>query len=181
MTTTKFNSRPHFVRATLVGILAASAPRGATAQAAAAISDSAPPVRKAWGSLALGPARVNGGDRIGADLAVWVTRNQRAWGFRFAAASRLFEPGDAYDLSVLAGIHPLTDPHADFVAGLGAGISRGHDNGGGNIRTIPALVAGANFTFNYRVVGIGVDGFATVGSQRFYYGGGLALALGWFN
>lgn len=146
-----------------------------------AASDSAAPVWKAWGLLALGPARINGDTRLGGDVAVWATRDQRAWGFRFASASRVVEPGDAYDMSVLAGIHPLLNAHTDFVAGLGAGISRGHDNSGANLRTIPALVAGANLTLNYRVVGIGIDGFATVGSQRFYCGAGVALALGWFG
>jgi hypothetical protein len=30
-------------------------------------------------------------------------------------------------------------------------------------------------------VGIGIDGFASAGDSRLYYGVGLALAVGWFR
>ena len=38
------------------------------------------------------------------------------------------------------------------------------------LRTEPVLALGAQLNFNYRVAGVGVDGFATLGDSRSYYG-----------
>jgi hypothetical protein len=148
---------------------------------ARSVAQSEPHPRSVWASLALGPSTANGGSRLGGDIAVWLTRDRLAVWIRDATATRAFEPGDLYDVSVLAGIHPVTDRHVDFVAGAGLGIGRGHDNGGGVLRTEPVLALGAQLNVNYRVAGVGVDGFATLGDSRAYYGVGLALALGWFR
>jgi hypothetical protein len=147
------------------------------------------PVWKWWTSLALGPATAsarsiagsNGGGRLGGDIAIWVTRDQQAFALRDASASRFFDPGDVYDLSFLAGIHPRTNDHVDFVAGVGPGISRGHGTAGEVLPTKAVIAADAQVNFNYRVAGIALDGFATAGQSRWYYGAGLAITLGWFH
>jgi len=147
------------------------------------------PVWKWWASLALGPATASanaiagatGGDRLGGDIAIWVTRDQYAFAVHNASASRFSDPGDVSDLSFLAGIHPRTSDHVDFVAGVGPGISRGHGTAGEVLSTKPVIAAGAQFNLNYRVAGIAIDGFAAAGQSRWYYGAGVAIALGWFT
>lgn len=67
---------------------------------------------------------------------------------RAAEVSRLFEAGDLSDISVLAGIHSRSEAHVDFVAGLGAGISHGHDNSGGGHREGPVVALGAQLNLN---------------------------------
>jgi hypothetical protein len=142
---------------------------------------------RVWGSLALGPSTAsagefrNEGQLFGADLSVWRTRDKLALAIRTATAGKVFDAGDVYDVAALAGIHPRTEPGSDVVAGLGVGFSRGHDTGGGNLRTTPVIAAGAQVTFNYRFVGVGLDAFAGVGQSRRYYGVGLALAVGRFR
>jgi hypothetical protein len=168
-------------RIVLAAALVVAAPMSASSQAPVVPADTTAPVLKWWATLALGPGNANGRGRLGGDIGVWVTRDKLAIWVRDATAARLLEAGDFYDLSVLAGIHPLTSEHLDFVAGLGAGISRGHGTGGENLPSEPVLAAGAQLNLNYRVVGIGLDGFATLGSSRWYYGIGLAVAAGWFR
>lgn len=159
----------------------ATIPACMAAQSVSATTDGAAHRPNVWASLALGPATTNGGSRLGGDIAIWLTRDRLAVWVRDATASRVLEAGDLYDLSILAGIHPVTNRHVDFVAGAGLGIGRGHDTGGGVLPTEPVLALGAQLNFNYRVAGVGVDGFATLGDSRAYYGVGLALALGWFR
>jgi len=140
-----------------------------------------------WASVAIGPSTAtagkfrNAGQLFGTDLSLWLTRDKLALGIRTAAASNVFDVGDVYDVAVLAGIHPRTEPGGDVVAGLGVGFSRGHDTGGGNLETTPVIAAGAQVTFNYRFVGIGLDAFGGVGHDWRYYGAGLALAFGRFR
>lgn len=162
-------------------LLSATIPARVAAQSVGATTEGAPHPKSVWASLALGPSTANGGSRLGGDIALWLTRDRLALWVRDATASRVFEAGDMYDISALAGIHPVTGRHIDFVAGAGVGIGRGHDNGGAVLRTEPVLALGAQLNVNYRVAGIGLDGFATLGDSRSYYGIGLAVALGWFR
>jgi hypothetical protein len=132
-------------------------------------------------SLSLGPATANGASRVGAMIGLWATRGPIAFSIRDVDASRLFDPGDLGDVSFLAGIHPIREAHADVVLLAGIGESYGHDFSGGNIEHEPVLVASGQLNLNYVLVGVGLDGFAAVGSGRHYFGAGVAVAVGWFR
>ncbi|MGH7619833.1 MAG: hypothetical protein ACREPM_21685, partial [Gemmatimonadaceae bacterium] len=131
--------------------------------------------------LALGPGASNGETQLAGDISVWVTRDQLAFSVRDAGVSRFLETGDVVDISVLAGFHPRSEAHLDFVIAGGLGISRGHHIGGAVLSTAPVAAFNTQLNLNYRVVGAALDGFAAVGPSRSYYGVGLALALGWFR
>jgi len=136
---------------------------------------------RTWVSLSLGPATANGASRVGGAIGLWATRGPIAFSLRDVDASRFFDPGDVGDVSALAGVHPIRESHADLVVLAGIGESYGHDFGGGNLEHEPVLAASAQLNLNYVLVGIGLDGFAAVGSGRRYYGAGVALAVGWFR
>jgi hypothetical protein len=142
--------------------------------------------KRVWVSVALGPSTANTrefsstGQLLGADLSAWLTRDKLAFGIRTAWASEFYESDEVHDVAALAGIHAHNEPHVDAVAGLGVGFSKAHGNLGANRRTMPVLAAGAQLVFNYRFVGIGLDGFGGLGRSRRYYGVGLALAFGRF-
>jgi hypothetical protein len=133
---------------------------------------------KAWASLSLGPAAVNGKGRVGGMIALWATRGPLAFSARGVGASQIFEPCDAADFALLAGLHPLRARHADAVLLAGIGQSQGHDGQGNTLKREPVFAAGAQVNVNYVLVGLGVDAFAGVGATRRYFGVGLALALG---
>jgi hypothetical protein len=136
---------------------------------------------KMWGSISLGPGNADGRARLAGNAALWLTRDRLAIWVREASASRVLDPGDVGDVSVLVGIHPHVTPHVDFVAGVGAGMSLGHDNTGAVTRRESVLATGAQLNLNYRVVGLAIDGFAGFGNSSSYYGVGLGLAFGWFR
>jgi hypothetical protein len=138
-------------------------------------------VWQVWGSLALGPGNAGGNQRVAGDLALWVTHDQLAVWVRDAGTSRLLEPGDLGDFSVLAGIHPRSESHVDFIAGVGLGMSLGHANDGAVLERKPVLAGGAHFNVNYRVIGVAIDAFGAAGNARSYYGIGVGLALGVFR
>jgi hypothetical protein len=134
-----------------------------------------------WASLSLGPGTADGRERIGGMLALWATRGDLALSLRDAGASRLLEPGDVGDFSILAGLHSIRKPHIDGVILAGIGESSGHGTAGENLARIPVVAASAQLNFNFVVVGLGLDAFAGIGDSRRYGGVGLALALGWFQ
>jgi hypothetical protein len=139
------------------------------------------PEWKSWLSLSVGPAAVNGEGHAGATLALWGTHDAYAFAVRAVGASRLFEIGDAGDLSVLAGLHPLQAHHADGVVAAGVGLSSGHRSSTDEPFHEPVFAGSAQLNFNYVLVGIGVDGFIGVGPTTRYYGVGLAVAFGAFQ
>jgi len=136
--------------------------------------------RRTWLSLSLGPATANGDGRLGGMIALWTARGPLAFSIRSAGASRFLDPGDVGDVSFLAGIH-AGQSHADAVLLGGIGDSYGHDFSGGNISHEPVVAVSGQLNLNYVLVGIGLDGFAAIGSGRKYGGVGLALAVGWFQ
>jgi len=152
----------------------------ALAQSSAA--PSAVPEWKAWASLSIGPAAVNGEGLPGGMIALWATHNEYAFSLRAIGASRLFEVGDVTDFSILAGLHTLRTAHADAVFLAGAGMSYGHSTATGDrLVREPVLAGSAQLNFNYVFVGAGLDAFVGVGPTRRYYGVGLSLALGAFQ
>ncbi len=170
-------------RAVAIGVACATAPLAAPrafAQSRPTVSAS-PEQRKTWVSLSLGPATANGQGRLGGMIALWTTKGPLAFSLRDVAASRFLETGDVGDLSFLAGIHPVRESHADVVLLAGIGESYGHEIGGANMEHEPVVAASAQLNLNYVLVGVGIDGFAAVGSGRNYFGAGLALAVGWFR
>jgi hypothetical protein len=134
---------------------------------------------RAWISAALGPGSADGRQRVAGIAALWATHGAFAASLRSAGTSRLFEPGDMGDVSVLIGAHPVRERRIDGVIGVGLGQSRGHDALGALPRK-PVVAIGGQLLANYAVVGIGIDGFAGLWSSRRYYGIGLALAVGAF-
>ncbi len=146
-------------------------------------AQSAPPDSSwhGWFAVALGPGGANGDGRVAGDITLTFTRDRLALWVRDAGVTRFLEPGDLYDVSVLAGVHPRTERHLDVIAGAGLGVSRGHDSSGANLASQPAVGAGAQVTLNYRVIGVGLDAFATISGSRHYYGLGVAVALGVFR
>jgi hypothetical protein len=132
-------------------------------------------------SLSLGPAAASGAGPVGGMIALWTARGPVAFSIRDVGAARFFEPGDVGDISFLAGIHPVKESHADVVLLAGIGDSYGHDFTGANLEHEPVLAASAQLNLNYVLVGVGLDGFAAVGSGRKYCGAGLAVAVGWFR
>jgi len=132
-------------------------------------------------SLSLGPAAADGQGRVGGMIALWTTKGPLAFSLRDVGASRFLETGDVGDISFLAGIHPVRESHADVVLLAGIGESYGHEIGGANMEHEPVVAASAQLNLNCVLVGVGIDGFAAVGSGRNYYGAGLALAVGWFR
>jgi hypothetical protein len=160
----------------IAGVVRAQTPSPAASSAARDTS------LHVWATIALGPGTANGRQRLAGDIAVWFTRDRLAIWVRDATASRFLEAGDVWDVSVLAGIHPPSDAHVDFIAGAGLGMSGGHGTSGENLPRQPVVALGAQLNWNYRVVGIGIDGFATMSSEgRQYYGIGLALGVGAFR
>jgi hypothetical protein len=152
------------------------------AHAQASSATNAVPEWKSWLSLSVGPAAVNGEGHASATIGLWVTHDEYAFAVRGVGASRLFEVGDAGDISVLAGLHPLRSRHADGVVLAGVGVSSGHSSTTGeSLGREPVFAGSAQLNFNYVAVGIGVDAFVGVGPTRRYYGVGLALALGAFE
>jgi hypothetical protein len=136
---------------------------------------------KAWASLSLGPAAVDGEGHVGAMAALWATRGPLAFSVRGVGASRIFEAGDAGDISLLAGFHTLRARHADAVVLAGIGEGFGHDFSGGNLVREPVLAGSAQLNFNYVLIGAGLDAFVGVGATRRYYGVGFAFAVGAFG
>jgi hypothetical protein len=136
---------------------------------------------RTWVSLSLGPATANGASRVGGMIGLWATRGPIAFSIRDVDASRLFDPGDLGDVSFLAGIHRVRESHADVVLLAGIGESYGHDFTGGDLEHEPVVVASAQLNLNYVLVGVGLDGFAAIGSGRHYFGAGVAAAVGWFR
>jgi hypothetical protein len=170
-------------RALAIGVACATAPLAAPsvlAQSRPTVS-AGPEQRRTWASLSLGSAAANGQVRLGGMIALWTTKGPLAFSVRDVGASRFLETGDVGDISFLAGIHPVRESHADVVLLAGIGESYGHDVSGANLEHEPVLVASTQLNFNYVLVGVGIDGFAAVGSGRNYYGAGLALAVGWFR
>jgi hypothetical protein len=90
---------------------------------------------------------VNGEGHAGATLAFWVTHDEYAFSVRAVGASRLFEIGDAADISVLAGFHPLRAHHADGVVAAGVGLSSGHRSATDEPFHEPVLVGAAQLNF----------------------------------
>lgn len=157
-------------------------PQRVSGQSSGAGADTA---KRVWVSVALGPSTANtrelsSGQLLGVDLSAWLTRDKLAFGIRTAAATEFLESGEVHDVAALAGIHAHNEPHVDAVVGLGVGFSHALGNAGANRRTMPVLAAGAQLVFNYRLVGVGLDGFGGLGQSRSYYGVGLALAFGRF-
>ena len=159
----------------LLGAFAAPSLVGAQAPAPPPPGDT-----RVWISAAVGPGSADGRGRVAGNLALWVTHGRLAASVRDAGTSRLLEPGDMGDVSVLIGAHPIRERHIDGVLGIGAGQSWGHD-ALGDLPRKPVVALGAQLNANYALVGIGVDGFAGVWSTRHYYGIGLALAIGAFQ
>ena len=114
-------------------------------------------------------------------LAFWATHDAFAFSARAVGVSRLFEIGDAGDVSVLAGFHTLRARHADGVVVAGVGMSSGHRRSTGETFREPVLAGSAQVNVNYVLVGIGVDGFVGVGPKTRYWGVGLAVAFGAFQ
>jgi hypothetical protein len=106
---------------------------------------------------------------------------QLAFSVRGVFASRVFEVGDAHDVSALVGYRPPLGPHVELVAGVGPGVSGGHTRYSEAISNRPVLAFGAQLNLNYQIVGIALDAFAGVGRSHRYSGVGLALALGEFR
>jgi hypothetical protein len=134
-----------------------------------------------WLSLALGAGSVNGRGRLAADASLWLTRGRLAVALRSADASRFLEPGDVGDVAVLAGIHPHTPRFIDVVLGGGVGMIGGRGTGGENLARRPAVAMGTQVMFDYRVIGLGIDGFAMSDGSRTVAGIGVAAAVGWFR
>jgi hypothetical protein len=137
--------------------------------------------RRTWLSLSLGPGTDHGDGRLAGMIALWTARGPLAFSIRSAGASRFLDPGDVGDISFLVGVHPVRESHADVVLLAGIGDSYGHDFGGGNLVHEPVIAVSAQANLNYVLVGIGLDGFAALGSGRKYAGAGLAFAVGWFQ
>ena len=136
---------------------------------------------RTWASLSFGPGNSNGVGRIGGMIALWGTHGTLALSLRNADASRVFDPGDTGDISLLAGLHFLRERHADGVIVAGIGESYGHGTGGEDLESEPVIAASAQLNLNFEFVGVGLDAFAGVGSSHRYGGVGLALAVGWFR
>jgi hypothetical protein len=137
---------------------------------------------RSWASIALGPGSASGGGpRVAGDIALWATYGSFAASLRSAGVSRVGEVGDMGDYAVLLGVHYPRAVRGDGVIALGVGQSSGRDSRGFTLPAEPVLAASVQLNLNYVLAGIGLDGFAGFARSRRYYGGGLALAVGWFQ
>ena len=158
----------------VVGAIAATSRLGAQAPSSLPPGDT-----RVWISAAVGPGSADGRARVAGMTALWVTHDAFAASVRYGGTSRLLEPGDMGDLSVLVGAHAVRERRVDGVLGIGLGRSWG-SNVNGSLPRKPVIALGGQLLANYAVVGIGIDGFAGLWSTRHYYGFGLVLAVGGF-
>jgi hypothetical protein len=156
-------------------LLALAAPATLMAQAADTATATRPV--QVWASATLGSAGpgLTTGGLIGAQVALWASRDGAAFALRSAVASDI-DFVNAYDYAALAGLRRRAK-YATAVVALGPSVII-QDHGSRARSSDIGLAYAAELALSLKYIGAGVSAFGSMGTNSRFFGVGVTLELG---